>query len=151
LPFLFVRPQAADEGWQVQSALASAMAAERAHLAPRNSRGRLAYLLCELGYQLSRRGTDRDGDLPLPRQELARTLGIGLSKVKRILALLSLSQVIRVDGERMRIIDWPRLCDLAQYDPGRLGLEPEDAALAADPAELAQNGLTAGGDQACFV
>lgn len=152
LPFLFVRPQAEDDGWAVKAALATAAAAEGADETRRNTRGRLAYLLCELGYQLGRRGADRDADLPLPRAELARTLGTSLARVKRTLALLSLSQVIRTDAARMKVLDWPRLCAVAQYDPARLGLREEEIdAVADDEADEPESRLTAAGDPACFV
>ena len=154
LPFLFVRQDSGDDEWRVRAALATAAAAERADDTRRNTLGRLSYLLCELGFQLGRRGGDRDARLPLPRQELARTLDVSLSKVKRTLALLSLSQVIAIEGDSMRIVDWRRLCGVAHYDPARLNVaEEDDEALAAAPAEVDDGGarLTAAGDPACFV
>jgi hypothetical protein len=154
LPFLFVRPEAADdEEWRVRAALATAAAAERADDTRRNTRGRLAYLLCELGFQLGRRGGDRDAEMPLPRQELARTLDVSLSKVKRILALLTLSQVIVTDGTRMRILDWKRLCGVAQYDPARLDVSEDEEDWAAPAGQETEDSsrLTAAGDPACFV
>ena len=154
LPFLFVRQETGDEEWRVRAALATAAAAERADDARRNTLGRLAYLLCELGFQLGRRGGDRDARLPLPRQELARTLDVSLSKVKRTLALLSLSQVIAIEGETMRIVDWRRLCGVAHYDPARLDFAEEDeettGSSSAEPDEAGAR-LTAAGDPACFV
>ena len=155
LPFLFVRDQADDEAWRVRSALATAAAAERADDARRNTRGRLAYLLCELGFQLGRRGGDRDGGLPLPRAELARTLDVSLFKVKRTLALLALSGVIAIQGDEMRILDWARLSAMAHYDPLRLDVRMEEdeefaASSRSDDEEVVPQ-LTAAGDQACFV
>ena len=91
--------------------------------------------------------------MPLPRQELARTLGVSLSKVKRILALLTLSQVIATDGARMRILDWKRLCGVAQYDPARLEVadaEDDWGAPAVSDTDQAPR-VTAAGDPACFV
>jgi hypothetical protein len=153
LPFLFVRPQAEDAGWAVKAALASAAAAERADDTHRNTRARLAYLLCELGFQLGRRGADRDAFLPLPRAELAASLGTSLAKVKRTLALLSLSQAVHPEPARIRILDWPRLCALAQYDPARLGLDDgEPEARGQAEGEAAETSpVTAVGEPACFV
>lgn len=154
LPFLFVRNDAQDEEWKVKAALATAAAAERADDTRRNTRGRLAYLLCELGFQLGRHGGDRDASLPLPRQELSRTLDVPLCKVKRTLALLSLSQVIRIEGDTMRIIDWRRLSSVAQYDPARLEVLDEEEELFAGAGagqEEPAPRLTAAGDPACFV
>jgi hypothetical protein len=152
LPFLFTRPQTDDLGWHCRSALAAAVAAERACDLPRNTRGRIAYVLCELGYQLARRGCDAGADLPISRADLARLLDVGLSRVKRVLALLQLSQVIEADGQRIRITDWARLCGVAGYDPRRLDLTPaEEELLPPSPSEVVPQQLTAGGDQACFV
>jgi hypothetical protein len=154
LPFLFVRQDAGDEEWRVRAALATAAAAERADETRRNTRGRLAYLLCELGFQLGRHGGDRDARLPLPRHELARTLDVSLCKVKRTLALLTLSQVIAIEGDTMRILDWRRLCGVGHYDPARLEVSDEDEDILVAVAGELEDGaarLTAAGDPACFV
>jgi hypothetical protein len=154
LPFLLARPQVDDRGWNVRSALLAATAAERADDTRRNTRGRIAYLLCEFGFQLARRGVDRDSPLPLTRTEIADALGVSLCRVKRTLALLSLSQVIESDGRTMRVIDWPRLCSVASFASRRLDLPEEDSLedyLIEHPAEQQQQSLTAAGDQACFV
>lgn len=148
LPFLFMRGRDEDEGCRLRAALAAAAAAERADDARRNSRGRLAYLLCELGYQIGRRGGSREQVLALPREELAEALGTSLCKVKRTLALLALTGVIEADGRRVRIVDWPRLAALARFDRRRLALEEEEAALPADEPASAE---TRAGDPACFV
>lgn len=155
LPFLFMRGRAGDRDWDFNAALASAVAAERADSERRNTRRRLAYLLCELGYQFGRRTGDFAQDMPLSRSELARALGVSLFKVKRILALLSLSQVVDCDGKSIRVTDWPRLCGVAAYDCARLGIEmPEEFGAASafdDEDEDDRPHLTAAGDQACFV
>jgi hypothetical protein len=154
LPFLLSRSRSGDFDWTVRTSLSAAIAAERAvDGGRRNTRARLAYLLCELGYQLSRRSADRDLDLAIPRLELANALGTSLCRVKRTLALFSLSGVIRSDGRNLRIVDWRRLCSVAGYDPARLGLNPEEheAADEGHGEEAPVNLLTAAGDPACFV
>ncbi|MDP9412706.1 MAG: helix-turn-helix domain-containing protein [Pseudomonadota bacterium] len=155
LPFLLARSRSGDLEWSVRGALAAAIGAERAvDTGRRNSRARLAYLLCELGYQLGRRGVDRDQELPIPRVELANALGTSLCRVKRTLALLSLSGIIETDGRTMRVIDWRRLSGVAAYDPARLELPPEedfDPLIVADASDRESNLTTASGDPACFV
>lgn len=155
LPFLLARSRSGDLEWSVRGALAAAIAAERAvETGRRNSRARLAYLLCELGYQLRRRGVDRDQELPIPRVELANALGTSLSRVKRTLALLSLSGVIETDGRAVRVIDWRRLSSVAGYDPARLELPAEedfDSVVVADAWDRQSSLTTASGDPACFV
>jgi hypothetical protein len=155
LPFLFARPQVDDGDWSFRTALSAALAAERADQdSRRNTRGRVAYLLCELGYQLARRGLDRDGEMPLSRTEIAGALGVNLCRVKRTLALLSLSQVIATDGQRLRILDWQRLCGVAGFSRSRLELKEEDyegALITGDEDGRDPHKLTASGDPACFV
>jgi hypothetical protein len=149
LPFLLMGARGRDSEWDFNAALASAVASERADPDRANTRRRLAFLLCELGYQHGRRAGRLDAEMPLSRGELARALGVSLCRVKRVLALLSLSQVIRTDGERLRVIDWPRLCGVAGYECARLGIDPADDG-DREP-ELPCATVTAAGDQACFV
>jgi hypothetical protein len=151
LPFLFARPQADDLGWTCRSALAAAVAAERADDTRRNTRGRIAYVLCELGYQLGRRGADRDAELPIARVEIARALGVSLCRLKRTFALLALSQVIEGDGQRIRVTDWHRLARLGGYDPRRLQLNVQEDEAEVVPESDEAPRLTVAGDQACFV
>lgn len=153
--FLFARPDAAPD---FAAALEAAAAAERAaRTSGRNTRCRVSYLLCELGHQLrGQTGSfDCSAALPLSRVALAEVLGVPLSKVKRVLALLSLSHILMTDGRSIEVLNWQRLCDVAHIDPDRLGLsvdeddEPLIANLASeeDSARL----LTASGEPACFV
>lgn len=152
LPFLLSRSRSDDLEWTVRGALAAAIAAERAVDSDRrNTRARLAYLLCELGFQLGRRGVDRSQELPIPRVELANALGTSLCRVKRTLALMALSSVIKTDGRTFRVTDWRRLAGIACYDPARLGLAPEDEEELVAEREGTIQQLTASGDPACFV
>ena len=155
LPFLLARSRSGDPEWLVRGALAAAISAERAvDTGRRNTRARLAWLLCELGYQLARRGMDKDQPLPLPRVEIANALATSLCRVKRTLALLSLSQVVETDCRTLRVLDWRRLSGIAGYDPDRLELGPEDdleLVLIDYSDEQEARQLTASGDQACFV
>jgi hypothetical protein len=154
LPFLFMGARPNDRDWQYNAALASAAAAESANVDPANSRRRVAFLLCEFGCQYGRRTGDFSAPMPLSRGELARALGISLCRVKRILALLSLSQVVALEGESLRILDWRRLCALGDYDTGRLGFElpeEEDVHFVLDGDEEAPAHLTtSAGDPAYF-
>ena len=155
LPFMLARPQSGDLGWNFRSALSAATAAERAHDgSKRNTRARIAYLLCELGYQLTLRGLDQDQEMPLSRAAIAEALGVSLCRVKRTMALLCLSQVALCDGASVQIVDWRRLCSVAGYDPDRLRLAEE---LDGEPLRILSQDeeplqlLTASGDPACFV
>ena len=158
LPFLFARVPDDDRGWHFQAAIHAARAAEAAVCEPRNSRRRIAYFLCELTVQLGRRSGDSPAPIPLSRTDIADALGVSLCRVKRVLALLSLAQVIAFDGEDISVLDWRRLCALADYDQRRFGSalpdeeeeeEEEEIALPADEDEALQR-ETAAGDPAFF-
>ena len=152
LPFLLARSDDDDLEWTVRRALSAAIAAERAvDSGRRNTRARLAYLLCELGYQLARRKVDRDQDLPILRPELATALGTSLCRIKRTLALFSLSGVLSAGASTVRVLDWHRLASVAGFDPARLELKPEEIEDVPSEQESPANLLTAAGDQACFV
>lgn len=151
LPFLFARPQPADKGWNFRAALAAAVAAERADTTHRNTRGRLSYLLCELGFQLRRRGGDCDARLPFGRGDVADALGVSLCRVKRCLAMLSLSQVVESDASGLRVLDWPRLCGLSGYDSRRLDMSSDEELESMPEEEPTAPALTLSGDPACFV
>lgn len=137
------------------SALKAAVAAEQADATVRrNSRGRIAYILCELASERPGRTVGRGGSLLLSRAGLANASGISLCRVKRALALLSLSQVIATDGRQIRVLDRRRLCGVAGYDGARLGIsedegEPDPAI--ADWNQSESNSRTISGDPACFV
>jgi Crp-like helix-turn-helix domain len=158
LPFLFMGRQSQDPEWAFQAALATAAAAEQADTEKRNTLRRVAWLLCELGCQYARRTGDHQGAFPLPRAELARRLGIALCRVKRTLALLTISGVISADADVVRVLDWRRLCGAGAYDPARLGRPVADAdadeeivATATRDAEHEEPRLTVACDPACFV
>jgi|GEM_PF-5024493 len=150
--FLLARPQFQDRGRHFAAALAASVAVEGAGSPRRNTRGRLSYLLCELGFQLARRGAARD-ELPVTRLELATALGVSLCRIKRALALLTLSQVIAEDGRKLRVLDWQRLCSVAGYAAERLGLTEQDDELPSRSGldEMPASHVTAAGDPACFV
>jgi hypothetical protein len=129
------------------AALRTAVAAERAHGEIRNPRQRIALFLCELGKAYGCRS-----ELPLSRGSLAGALGISLVRVKRTLALLSLSGVISTDGDTIRVLDWRKLSGAARFDASALGLAPEDeeeVLLVLNTEE--DHLLTACGEPACFV
>lgn len=154
LPFLFARPQLYNADWNYRAALFAATSAERADDTRRNTRGRVAYLLCEFGYQLGRRRIDADRSLPLTRRDISDALDVSLCRVKRTLALLSLSQAIECDAATMRVLDWARLCSVATYEASRLELKQEEDELdLVSAAEDEEQPLlvTRAGDPACFV
>jgi hypothetical protein len=152
LPFLLARPQKDDFEWTCKVALKAAIAAEQADDVRRTLRGRVAYLICEYAFQLARRRVNPSVPLALGRCDIAEALEVGLNRVKRTLALLTLSGIIEVGDEGMRVLDWSKLCACAAYVPSRLDLEEEEEVLSSGSEEEAQPQLlTKAGDPACFV
>lgn len=153
-PFLLTKSQGRGRDSVFEDALQAALAAERADGAQPHVRGRIAYLLCGLGVELTRRRAERDGDLPLSRTRLAAALGTNLCRVKRTLAMLALSGVIETDGQSIRVLDWPRLASIANYDLDRLELSAEEMdgeTVLIIGEKAVTNTCTVAGDPACFV
>lgn len=156
VPFMLYSPPVAPV---VKAAIAAAAVVEGAsHDTHRNTRCRVSYFLCEAANQLNQQGAfGFTGPLPLSRYDVSDHLDISLCKVKRVLALLSLSGVLTTDDGAIRVLDWQRLCAVAQVDPARLSLtvgqEEEDELVIATGiiAEEQVSPVTAGGEPACFV
>ena len=112
--------------------------------ARRSTRLDVAQLLCALGQCGAR------SELAVGRADIAAALDISLCKVKRVLALFSLSGVIACEAGSLRVLDWRRLCSVAQLPYAAEEEEDLDAACAAEEEEAASP-FTAAGDPACFV
>ena len=114
----------------------------------RNCVRRMAYVLFELA---AASGPPATSLVALSRAALAEVLGISLGKVKRTLALLSLSQVIALDERGIRVRDWRRLAATAGCEVATL--EDVDDADESDPLPAVDQApllLTTSGDPAYF-
>lgn len=144
-----LRKPSRETGRGFAAALKRAPTVEQARGDVRSPRQRIALLLCELG-----KASGCRSELPLSRSDLAGALGISLVRVKRTLALLCLSGVIRTDGETIAVLDWRKLSGAARFDPCALGLgfeEEDEFLLGSDRQNHADHLLTASGEPACFV
>jgi len=154
LPLLFAARSGKDDDYHVNAALAAASAALEADVERRDSRSRISFLLAELAAQHGRRMGDLSAPIPVSLNQLARAAAINLTRVKRILGFLSLSQVIEAKPGAIRVLDWERLCKLGQYDRRWAGLAEadEDAEPAtAAPAAVPGSAVTLAGEPASFV
>ncbi len=93
----------------------------------RSSLGQMAHLLCELFLRLQVVGrTERNSfRLPLTQAELGDALGLSTVHVNRVLQELRKEGVIIWRGETLVVKDWPRLQQIAEFDPTFLSLEVE--------------------------
>ena len=148
VPFLLRKSPRAESGGTFENALHAAVEAERAQAGSRKSCQRIAQFLCELGKAYGGRA-----DLPLSRAAIASALGISLVRVKRTLGLLSLSGVLRCEGEGLTILDWRKLGGVARIEPPLMGLESgeDEDLICGGRADSNLRFMTANGDPACFV
>jgi CRP-like cAMP-binding protein len=87
----------------------------------------LAHLLCELFLRLQTVGLTQDMsfELPLTQGELGDVLGLSTVHVNRIVQQLRAKELVTWRGETVTIEDWPRMQELAEFDPTFLNLEHE--------------------------
>ena len=149
VPFLLGQPVRETFRPSFAAAVKAAVAAERAGGGPRNPRQRIALFLCELGKAYGCRS-----EFPLSRSSLASVLGLSLVRVKRTLALLSLSGVISTDGSTITVLDWRKLSSAAQFDVSALNVsldDDENESVSSAEIDGQDHLLTACGEPACFV
>jgi len=94
----------------------------------RSALEQMAHLLCEIFTRLSAVGLgDRTRELILPinQTELGDTLGLSTVHVNRTLQQLRAERLLVWHGQAVRILDWDRLAQVAQFDDGYLHLDAE--------------------------
>jgi CRP-like cAMP-binding protein/CheY-like chemotaxis protein len=91
---------------------------------------RIAHLFCELitRFQAAGVGTNQSCDLPVTQNQLADTTGMTTVHVNRSLQELRRRGLIELKGRTLRILDWPRLKRLAEFDADYLHLGERSAA-----------------------
>jgi CRP-like cAMP-binding protein len=84
----------------------------------RDSRARLAHLLCELAIRLQRIGADVDGlmDLPVTQEQLADATGLRAVHTNRTLQSLRREGLIQLSSGMLRVLDWDRLREAGDFD-----------------------------------
>ncbi|WP_291873518.1 Crp/Fnr family transcriptional regulator [Caulobacter sp.] len=96
-------------------------------LGRQNGPARLAHLICELYLRLEVVGlaSDMRMDLPLTQQELGEVLGFSVVHANRTLQALRRRDLITWRDQKVEILDWARLAQLAEFDPTYLRLQKE--------------------------
>jgi len=84
----------------------------------RDSRARIAHLLCELVVRLRRTG-EGDGDMfdfPVTQEQLADATGLTSVHTNRTLQSLRRDGLIQLTGKSLSVLDWDRLCEVGDFD-----------------------------------
>jgi len=93
----------------------------------RSGLGHLAHLVCELFTRLSAVGLN-DGQtfhMPLTQTVLSDALGLSTVHVNRLIAELRREGLVRWTNPQIEILDWPRLAQIAEFDPTYLRLHSQ--------------------------
>lgn len=93
----------------------------------RDSRARLAHVLCEFASRLDAQGlTEGYGyELPMTQDQLADALGLTPVHVNRTIKRLEADGLITRDRRFIRFPDWKRMRDVADFNSRYLHLEPQ--------------------------
>jgi CRP-like cAMP-binding protein len=96
----------------------------------RDSRARVAHLLCEFSMRLEAAGlaSNRHYELPMTQEQLADAVGLTSVHVNRVLKQLGQDRLISRDKRRIVIEDWPALRAAGDFNERYLhhdGLVPE--------------------------
>jgi CRP-like cAMP-binding protein len=85
----------------------------------RDSRSRIAHLLCEFAYRLTLQGIAPAGDyeLPMTQEQLADATGLTPVHVNRVLKGLQAEGLIGRDRRILTFPDWQGLRDVADFNP----------------------------------
>jgi CRP-like cAMP-binding protein len=97
-------------------------------LGRRKAAARLAHLYCEIAIRSEPLGFSREEGFVFDatQNHIADMLGLTPVHVNRTLRQLRESKLVEVAGRYVRILDWPALAKLAEFDPTYLQLEPVD-------------------------
>lgn len=93
----------------------------------RSAPAQMAHLICELHVRLGIAGIAGSDTFPLPltQTEFGDALGLSTVHVNRVLQELRAENLFTWDARTVRILDWPRLQQRAEFDPRYLHLNNE--------------------------
>ena len=93
----------------------------------RDSKARIAHLLCELALRLEKIGSGKDGnyEFPLTQEQLADATGLTAVHTNRTLQALRKEGLIELNGRSLRVLDWAALRRAGDFDELYLHQQPE--------------------------
>lgn len=85
----------------------------------RNSRSRVAHLICEFGVRLADAGlaSDHSYEMPMTQEQIGDCVGLTPVHVNRTLKSLERDGLIRRQRRSVQIIDWDRIQEIADFNP----------------------------------
>jgi CRP-like cAMP-binding protein len=91
----------------------------------RTARARMAHFLCELYYRAQAAKLAKPGacSVPLNQSQIGQAIGMSLVTVNRTLQNLRSTRLMELRDGVLQVRDWPRLAQLAQFDPTYLHLK----------------------------
>jgi CRP-like cAMP-binding protein len=93
----------------------------------RSKTSHLAHLICELFVRLQvvKKTRDMSFHLPLSQAELADVLGLSVVHMNRVIGTLRRMEMVNWTNHMITILDWPRLVEIAEFDPTYLSMSRE--------------------------
>ena len=84
----------------------------------RDSRARIAHLLCEMALRLEKIGAGSDGlfEFPVTQEQLADATGLTPVHTNRTLQNLRKDGLIQLTAKSLKVLDWDRLRDAGDFD-----------------------------------
>jgi CRP-like cAMP-binding protein len=122
LDLIRARPSIGVAVWRGTLIDAAIVRAAITNLGARPARTRMAHLFCELYYRARSAGIAKQGSchLPLHQGQLGDALAMSLVTVNRTLQGLRKTGAFQFRNGQMTVNDWPRLAEIAQFDPSYL-------------------------------
>src|SRR5437868_4369808 len=118
----FTRPAIGRAMWYETLVDASIVREWTLNVGRRDARTRAAHMLCEFALRLEMAGLGErcHYELPMTQEQLADALGLTSVHTNRTLMALGDDGLISRSQRSVRIVDWPRLMEVGDFDPAYL-------------------------------
>ena len=117
-------PAIAEAFWRECAVDASVLSEWVVNVGRRDAKTRLAHLLCEVASRSAAAsgGVPSSFNFPATQAHVADMLGLTSVHVNRMFQALREDKVISIRGRTIQIVDWKRLTQIGDFDPGYLSL-----------------------------